>query len=358
MQIADVRITRATMPRVDPSWRTSSYAGSVVEGFLLEIEADGLVGLGGTAAHPSQIGPDELAAQLTGPVRAQLLRADARAGNRARQALRAAGVHSRALLAADLALHDLLGKRADLPCYALWGGATRASLAVVRMVGLKTAADLEAAARTLLEQGFAHLKVKVGTSPAEDAARIRRLREAFGPRLWIAVDGNGAYTPDEAIDLSRALAPYDVRLIEQPIDYRDLDGLARVTAASPIPIMADQYVTDVASALRLCQRRAAHLVSIKATKMGSLDECRRVAELCQAFGIGVHVGGSAGPAVVEAAQAQLAAALPWIDEECAVGAFLAVTGDPSVGVTIRDGRLALGAAGGLGVTRAPVAAAP
>ena len=226
------------------------------------------------------------------------------------------------------------------------------------MVGLKTPADLEAAARTLLEQGFAHLKVKVGTSPAEDAARIRRLREAFGPRLWIAVDGNGAYAPDEAIDLSRALAPYDVRLIEQPIDYRDLDGLARVTAASPIPIMADQYVTDVASALRLCQRRAAHLVSIKATKMGSLDECRRVAELCQAFGIGVHVGGSAGPAVVEAAQAQLAAALPWIDEECEVGEFLAVTGDPSVGVTIRDGRLELGDAAGLGVTRAHVTAEP
>ena len=83
--------------------------------------------------------------------------------------------------------------------------------------------------------------------------------------IWIGIDGNGAYTPEQAIELNRALAPYDVALIEQPINYRDLDGLARVTAASAIPIMADQCVDDAASALEVCRRRAAHVVSVKAT---------------------------------------------------------------------------------------------
>lgn len=357
MQITNVRITRVSMPRVDPAWRTSSYAASSVEGFLLEIEAEGLVGLGGTAAHPSQISGDDLEAQLNGPVRAALLGLDALAGNQVRQRLRAEGVHSRALLAADLALHDLFGQRANLPCHALWGGAVRTSLPVVRMVGIKAPPELEAAVGSLVDQGFTHLKVKIGTGIEEDVERIYLLRRVFGPSLWIGVDGNGAYTPDEAIALARKLEPYDVQLIEQPIDYRDLVGLARVTEASPIPIMADQCVTDVASALRLCQRRAAHVVSIKATKMGSIDECRRVAELCLAFGIGVHVGGSVAPSVVDAAQAHLAAALPWIDEECELAEFRAVTGDPTSGVIIRDGRLQLGTAPGLGISMTPVGTA-
>ena len=94
------------------------------------------------------------------------------------------------------------------------------------MVGIKPPAELQTAVGQLVEQGITHIKVKVGTGIDEDVARIRALREAFGKSIWIGVDGNGAYTPDEAIELSRLLAPYDVALIEQPINYRDLDGLA------------------------------------------------------------------------------------------------------------------------------------
>ena len=70
-----------------------------------------------------------------------------------------------------------------------------------------------------------------------------------------------------------------------------------------------------------CQRRAAHVVSVKSTKMGSLNECRRVFEICQAHGVRVHIGGSAGPAVVDVAMAQLAASLSGMDNECEVGEF-------------------------------------
>lgn len=355
MRITDVRVTRATMTRVDPAWRTASYAASEATGFALEVEADGAVGIGGTAAHPTQISPDDLETQLRGPVSHALLGADVFAGNRVREMLRATGMVSRALLAADLALHDLIGKLAGMPCYVIWGGAARDSLAVVRMVGIKAPPDLLATVGDLVRQGYTHFKVKIGTGLAEDVERIRVLREEFESRIWIGVDGNGAYTPDGAIELSKALEPYSVGLIEQPIDYRDLDGLARITEASAIPIMADQCVTDVASAVALCQRKAAHVVSLKATKMGSLDECRRVAEVCLAFGIGVHIGGSVAPGVVDAAQAHLAASLPGVDEECEIGEFRAVTGDPTVGLPIVNGRIVLGDAPGLGVSLAAVA---
>jgi L-Ala-D/L-Glu epimerase / N-acetyl-D-glutamate racemase len=352
MKITDVRVTRINMPRVDAGWKTASYAANALEGFIVEVDADGVMGIGGTAAHPNSMPADKLDAQLNGPVRAALLGADALSGNAVRETIRRANVHARASIAADLALYDLAGKLADLPCHALWGGAVRPQVKIVRMVGIKPPAELETTVGQLVEQGISHMKVKVGTGIQEDVERIRSLRKAFGERIWIGIDGNGAYTPEQAIELSRALVPYDVALIEQPINYRDLDGLARVTAASPIPIMADQCVHDATSALEICQRRAAHVVSVKATKMGSLDDCRRVFEICHAFGLRAHVGGSAGPAVVDIAAAQLAASFSAIDEECEVGEFQAVQGDPTLGANVKNGCVEISQAPGWGLSLA------
>jgi L-alanine-DL-glutamate epimerase-like enolase superfamily enzyme len=352
MKITDVRITRINMPRVDAGWKTASYAANALEGFILEVDADGVTGIGGTAAHPNSMPADKLDAQLNGPVRAALLGADARRGNLVREAIRNTDVHPRASLAADLALYDLAAKLANLPCHALWGGAIRPKVKIVRMVGIKSPAELTTAVGQLVEQGITHMKVKVGTGIQEDVERIRALRKAFGERIWIGIDGNGAYTPEQAIELSKALASYDVRLIEQPINYRDLDGLARVTAASPIPIMADQCVYDARSALEVCQRRAARVVSIKVTKMGSLDECRRVFEICQAFGVRAHVGGSAGPAVADVAAAQFAASFSAIDDECEVGEFQAVQGDPTIGAKVKNGCVEIGQEPGWGLSLA------
>ncbi|MBM2806600.1 MAG: hypothetical protein HW419_4493, partial [Deltaproteobacteria bacterium] len=233
MKITDVRVTRRKMPRVDPAWRTASYADNSVESFIVEIAADGVTGIGGTAGHPRSMPADKLEAQLKGPIRAALLGADPLCGNAVRQAIGKTAVDARATIAADLALYDLAAKIAKLPCHALWGGALRPHIRIVRMVGIKAPDDLVANVGQLLDRGITHMKVKVGTGIKDDVERIRALRKSFAERIWIGIDGNGAYTPEEAIDLSRALVPYNVCLIEQPIDYRDLEGLARVTAASP-----------------------------------------------------------------------------------------------------------------------------
>ena len=352
MKITDVRVTRLKMPRVDPAWRTASYADNSVDGFILEIDADGRTGIGGTAGHPRSMPADKLEAQLRGPIRTALIGADPLTGNAVRQAIGKSNVDARASIAADLALYDLAAKIANLPCHALWGGALRPNIRIVRMVGIKEPYELAVTVGELLEQGITHMKVKVGTGIKEDVERIRALRKSFAERICIGIDGNGAYTPEEAIELSCALAPYNVQLIEQPIDYRDLDGLARVTAASPIPIMADQCVDDAKSALEVCQRKAAHVVSVKASKMGSLDECRRVFEICRAFGVRVHIGGSAGPAVVDIAAAQLAASFAAVDEDCEVGEFQALNGEPTVGATVKNGCVEIGNAPGWGLSLA------
>jgi L-alanine-DL-glutamate epimerase-like enolase superfamily enzyme len=349
LKIDDLRIIRFEMQRLDPAWRTASYASSAVDGFIIELIADGVIGIGATAAHPSSVSAAQINAQLSGPIRAVFVGADALAGNEIRRALAMTNTHPRARVAADLALYDLVGKFAKLPCYALWGGAVRSELKVVRMVGIKPPTELVAAIRSLRDQGYSHFKIKIGTGVAEDVERIRAVRETFGNDIWLAVDGNSAYMPAQAIELSHALQAYQVALIEQPIHYKDTKGLAQLTAVSPIPVMADQCVKDANSALAVCQAKAAHVVSIKATNLGSIDECWRVYEICRAFGLRVHIGGSVTSALTDMAQAHLAATLPDIDEECEVGEFMAVRGDPITGAVIRNGRIQLNREAGWGV---------
>ena len=356
MRISSLNIRRVSMPRVDPAWRTASYAANVVNACIVTVGADGFEGIGGASVRPSGFTVQELEAELNGPARALVIGADA--GGRAdlRQRLRAAGIHRGAVFAIDLALLDLMGKAAGVPCCALWGGPVRTGGAVARFVGLKPPADLVAASAEMIEQGFTHLKVKLGTTVEEDTERIQALRSTFGDKIWISVDGNGAYSTDDAIRLSHALAPYDIGLIEQPINYEDIDGLVRLTAASPIPIMADQSVNSLAAAIEVCRRHAAHIVSVKIGQLGSVDECRRVAELCLAEGLRVHVGGGANPMVIDAAQAQVAVSIAGIEEESEVGESLALTNDPTSGLTIRNGRFEVGTAPGLGITLAPTSA--
>ncbi|HXF83522.1 MAG TPA: enolase C-terminal domain-like protein [bacterium] len=364
MKIESLRVVRASMPRIDPEWRTASYAASEVQAALVEVSAGGAVGVGALAARPPGKGTpiEELEQQLSGPVRELVVGQDALARTALLERLHAAGLHRSTVSAVDIALHDLLGQVTELPCYALWGGAALPEVHVVRMVGIKPPDRLVAAVGDLVEQGYTHVKVKLGTGIAEDVERIRALRQAYGDRIWIGIDGNGAYSVEDAIALSRALEPLDVRLIEQPIEYADLDGLARLTAASPVPIMADQVVNSVAAALEVCRLRAAHVVAIKIGQTGSIDECRQVARMCLAFGLRVHVGGGAHPAVIDAAAAHVAVSVPGIDPEAEIGECFALAGDPTSGYTIEGGRWRPGAAPGFGVaigrSTDPAAAAP
>ena len=101
--------------------------------------------------------------------------------------------------------------------------------------------------------------------------------------------------------------------------------------------MADQFVNRLDSARQVCERRAAHMVSLKIGQSALIDECRRIAELCLAFGIRVHVGGGARPIVADAAHAQFAASVPGIGPEAEVGESFALTNDLTGGVTSARG---------------------
>ena len=162
------------------------------------------------------------------------------------------------------------------------------------------------------------------------------------------VDANGAYDLDAALELCRGLADFNVLCVEQPITYRDTAAMAQLREKSPVPLMADQMVENVADAVRVGQLKAADMVSLKLTKMGSVAECLRVAHVCAAMDLGVHLGGCAAPGIVDSAITRLALSTPEIGVYAEAGESRALLDDQVSGVVFTgsfatsDGRPGLG----------------
>ena len=142
-------------------------------------------------------------------------------------------------------------------------------------------------AAELAALGFGTLKVKVGVGGAQaDGERVRAVREA-APRLKLRVDANGAWSEGEALAWLRAHACLELEYAEQPLPRGDVAALARLAAASPVPIAADESVLDGADAAALLAARAAHVLVLKPMALGGLLPALRVAR--QSFACGVPV---------------------------------------------------------------------
>jgi L-alanine-DL-glutamate epimerase-like enolase superfamily enzyme len=323
-----VRVQR--FERRDRQWRTASYASPEVVGVYVGIQAGGVMGVGATAAHPRSMPSDTLLDAITGLLRPALTRTDIDAAWTNLAGL--VGLPSRTRLAADLALHDLFGKLAGLPAEVLWGGPVRDRVKVIRAVGMKEPHEVCGAVQTLYDQGARGFKLKIGRGPGPDVDSVRRVREHFGDDVTITVDANAAYDLQGARQLCTELADLKVYCLEQPLPYDDIDAMAALRATSRVPLMADQLVQTAADAVRVAHAGAADLVSLKLTKTGGIAECTRVIEVCSALGLGVHLGGSAAPGVVDSALTRLALARSDVEPIAEVGESMSLVDDHAAGV--------------------------
>jgi L-Ala-D/L-Glu epimerase len=277
-----------------PLWKPFGIAGGVqrvAEAALVTVElADGTRGFGEAAPLPAYNGETrDGAIDAVLAARSGVVGEDARAWRRiAAHAAATASASGAARCAIETAVLDALTRRAGVPLWAFFGGATRALVTdvTIPIASLGEARD-EAAARAA--EGFSRLKVKVGGGG--DAARVLAAHEA-APGAELMLDGNGGLTAEGALDLLADLRARGVTpiLFEQPVPGADLDGLAEVARRGGVPVAADESVVDAADALRVATLGAAQVVNVKLMKAGvvaALD----VATTARAAGLGLMIGG-------------------------------------------------------------------
>ena len=263
-----------------------------VQNILVRIHAtDGLYGLGEGAPLPFLCGETQaIAFEACKELATLLVGKDPYAIEARMQELGSCLVHNTTARSAfDMALYDLLGKRAGLPLYALLGGAKRA-LTTDETIGIDTPEAMAKEALEARERGFAAIKVKLGTGFPDDVDRIRAIRDAVGPETLLRIDANQGWDPVTAERILQELARFDIQYCEEPVAHWNNEALRRVREQSPIPIMADESLFDHHDAFRLASMGACDYFNIKLAKSGGIHTALKISAVAEAAGIQCMVG--------------------------------------------------------------------
>ena len=334
MKIIDIRAIPLSY-RCDPPYGSAGGMQAARGGLLVEVETDaGITGVGeagvggGSARHvietqlrPMLVGEDPL---LIEGLWQKMFARTRQFGRR--------GIVMNAISGIDIALWDIAGKVAKMPVYQLLG-ACRDRVEAYASGGFyqegKSTDDLAGEAEGYRARGFKGMKMKIGRNPStqthlrhlvanaqqcevepeEDIARVAAVRRAVGPKAKLMVDVNCAWSPAVAIEMGRALAPYQLYWMEEPVATDDIDGSARVAAAIATPIAGYETEIGLYGFRELITRGAVDIVQPDIAWSGGFSECRRIAALAQGYHLMVAPHAFAS-AVTLVASLHFAASIP------------------------------------------------
>lgn len=229
--------------------------------------------------------------------------------------------------AISAALHDLVGRRHGLPLYR-WLGL---DLARVPPTSFTIGITEPEAMRRKVEEAAAYpiLKIKMGfEGDLEVLERIRAVTDKP-----IRVDANEGWTRAGALARLPALEDLGVELLEQPVPAADRDGLALVSGATSIPVVADESCRTTADLPGLLG--VVDAVNVKLAKTGSIGEAVRLMTAARALHFGVFLGCMVESSLGIAAAAHLAPLADWVD----LDGHLLLSDDPYEGLRLEAGRV-------------------
>jgi L-alanine-DL-glutamate epimerase-like enolase superfamily enzyme len=351
MVIDRIDITPCIMPNKDREWRFALATISDNMAWIVSIYADnGQVGHGYAQAFP-YLGAsyntvkgalDLFVPLLTGK---DPFAIDARLGELDRALLD----NNQAKAGIDSALYDLKAKSLNIPVYELLGGKARQSIPQLRILPVKTPAEMALSAQRLVEEGYSYLKIKALGNMKEDVERVRAIRKQVGPDIHLMVDANQSYEPKSAIQAIRRMEEFQIDIVEQPVPIHDLKGLELVTHSVDTVVEADESARSISDVMTLAANRMVDAIAIKIPKMGGLRRCRMIADICAAAGVKYRVGALVGSQVLAAAGLHFAAASPGIWYACELAQYDELLDDPFEGIEVKRGEMPVSDAIGLGV---------
>lgn len=229
----------------------------------------------------------------------------------------------------DMALYDLRGKLTEQPLYRLLGGTARVML-TDETIGLGTPVEMAQKALQIKAKGAPVIKVKLGTTAAEDIERIRMIRSTIGPDVPLRVDANQGWDVLTAVTVLKGIAPFYVEYCEEPVPRWNNAGLKTVRDSSPIPVMADESVFDHHDAHRVTSMGACDYINIKLAKSGGLWVAEKINAIAEAAGIRCMMGSMCESRLGLTASAHFAAAKQNIFY-CDLDMVFTMKADPVVG---------------------------
>ena len=289
MIVEEVQVYKYTVP-LKGEFRISFDTSVRSEGLIVVLKSGGLEGYGDASPTPKIAGTTIGTSLEAIKHLAQLVVGRDLALNDFVEVINRGLLHnSDAKTALEAAFIDLWCKERGLPVYRYFGG-SRSEFVTDVTIGIKGVEETVWEATRYVEEGFKHLKIKLGESYAKDVERIKALRAALGYDVRIKVDANQAWSLKEAIRIARALEKYEVELIEQPLPYWMVKEHSILRRATEIPIALDESVHTARDALTAIREDAADIINIKLMKAGGFMESLKIAQISEVSGVKNMIG--------------------------------------------------------------------
>ena len=204
----------------------------------------------------------------------------------------------------DIALHDLLGKRAGLTLPKLWGRTPSESLTLSWTVSTATLEDIEPLVAAGRAKGYEHFNVKVGTTADFDVEVCRRVR-ALAPRTFLWADANCGYDVDTALAVAPRLADVGVDVLEAPLRPNRIQGYQALRRQRALPILMDEGIVSPVELAEFIHLGMLDGVAMKPSRCGGLIPARRQIEMLLDAGLLWLASGLTDPDVSLAATVAL-----------------------------------------------------
>ena len=245
-----------------------------------------------------------------------------------------------AISGVDMALWDILGKRAGLPVYQLFGGKCRKAVDTYAHASGATFKEVEDRVRALMERGFRHVRAQVAVpglsaygaagKPADargpnDRAQLweprayvrtvprlfEHLRKQVGDEVELLHDMHERVPPVLAVRLARELEPYHLFFLEDPLSPEDVGYFAQLRQQTTTPLAMGELFNNPNEWVPLVTGRLIDFLRIHLSQIGGLTPARKAAALCEFFAVrtAFHGPGDVSP-VGHAANVHLDLACP------------------------------------------------
>jgi mannonate dehydratase len=223
-----------------------------------------------------------------------------------------------AMSGVDMALWDILGKRAAVPVYQLLGGKCREAVDTYNHARGETFQEVEASARQLVDRGLRHVRIQVAIpklatysvrasksgsgdkhqslagaehywEPAPYVRTIPRLfehlRKQLGDEVELLHDVHERVPPILAIQLAKDLEQYRPFFLEDPFSPEDIGYFTHLREQTSTPIAMGELFNNPNEFVPLISGRLIDFIRIHISQVGGLTMARKIAHLCEFFGV-------------------------------------------------------------------------
>jgi galactonate dehydratase len=245
-----------------------------------------------------------------------------------------AGSETRAISAIDVALWDILGQYTGQPIYQLLGGRSRDRIRIYNTcVSHGPHQDYHAWAEQgragelaieLLKSGITAMKVwpfdqfgvslggPIGSRAGKSASGpvghylskenllkglsvVEDIRKAVGDKMEIAIEGHARWNLPVAIQIARALEPYDILWLEEIMPPDNIESYARLKVETTVPLCVSERLFTRFGFRQVVEQRAADIVMPDMAWTGGISETRKICSMADTYYLPITSHDTIGP---------------------------------------------------------------